>query len=77
MQVSLLADVVPREFPVALLINNTFYSMLCASEPFRFSLLACFIFGGILPQEWHLGTWAPVFLMCKFTLGFLHLQVAI
>ena len=76
MQISLLADTVPREFPAALLMNNNFYYMLRTSEPLWFSLLACFIFEGTLPQEWHLGIWAPVLLMNKFTLIFLYLQVA-
>lgn len=34
MQISLLADMVPRQFPVALLINDNFYYILCTSEPF-------------------------------------------
>lgn len=76
MQISLLAGMVPREFPAAPLINNNFYYTFCAPKPFRFSLLTCFIFEGTLPQEWHLGTWAPVFLIHKFTLVFLYLQVA-
>lgn len=44
MQISLLADAVSREFPAALLINNSFYYILSISEPFLFSLLFFFPF---------------------------------
>lgn len=76
MQISLLASMVPREFPAALSVNSSLYYIFCTSAPFWFSLLACFIFEGTLPQVWRSGTWASVFLMHKFTLVFLCLQVA-